>query len=489
VTAGDLAVDRTERTPRATSTAWLALGALALAVGAAPLVVLSPSLAVAGVSALALVAAIWAYPQLGAYLLVAVTPLVAGIDRGSVLPALRPNEALGLLVAVALLARGFTRLAAGAPMRIRFNRIDGSILLLAVLSSIFPLLWMIGRGRAVTADDILHALELWKYYAIFVMVRSSVRTEQQVRTCLWLSMGAGSIVALVAILQSMNLFGVPGLLATWYAPAGEARVLDNSRGTSTLSQSFAVADLMIFNLAIALGFLARGDRRRWLLFGLAGIFLVGTIASGQISGFIGLLIGLGAVGFVTGQLKRVLGLICALPVAGLALWPVIERRLSGFDSPGLLPQSWSARLDNLRTFFWPEIFSDWNLVLGVRAAARVPSPEWRRALGIPGDYVFIESGHTWLLWTGGIPLLIAFFVFLWTTMSAVGRVARERMDAIGVAAVASYTSLAVVAVLMTLDTHLNLRGSADLLFSLLALACVGLGASTAGKRGDGRASS
>ena len=50
------------------------------------------------------------------------------------------------------------------------------------------------------------------------------------------------------------------------------------------------------------------------------------------------------------------------------------------------------------------------------------------------------------------------------------RVTQARTDAVGVAGIASFTSLLVVALLMTLDVHLTLRGAADLFFALLALA-------------------
>ena len=69
-------------------------------------------------------------------------------------------------------------------------------------------------------------------------------------------------------------------------------------------------------------------------------------------------------------------------------------------------------------------------------------------------------------------MLLAFFYFLWTTIGSVSRVARSRTDAIGVAAIASFTALVVTAVLMIFDPHLTLRGVADLSFTLLALALV-----------------
>jgi hypothetical protein len=49
-------------------------------------------------------------------------------------------------------------------------------------------------------------------------------------------------------------------------------------------------------------------------------------------------------------------------------------------------------------------------------------------------------------------------------------VARSRRDAAGVAATASLASLLAVFVLMAFDPHITMRGAADLLFALLALA-------------------
>jgi hypothetical protein len=447
---------------------WIALAAGAISVLLAPLVVAaSPLLLVIGLGALALIVGVYVHPPLAAYVLLVATPLVAGMDRGLVIPILRPHEAIAVLVTAGLLARGAVQLLAGHLHRPRIRPLDAAIVLMAVTSSVLPLLWMAAKGNTITTDDAFYALTLWKYYGIYLVILGSVRTEKQVRRCLWLSMAVAAIVAVIAILQSLQLFGVPQLLARYYALDGNVENFLESRGGSTLTYPIAVADFMAFNLAIASGWLIRQGRHRLILAAAAGLFVFGIVASGQFSGVIALFTAVAAVGLLTGHLSRLgLAVLATTPVAGLVLKPVIDDRLRGFSPLEGLPLSWVARLQNLKTFFWPELFSNFNFLLGVRPAARV------RVLKPWAEYIWIESGHTWLLWTGGIPFFVAFFVFLWVALRTTFRIARARADVIGVAAIASFASLAVLAVLMTLDPHLTMRGSADLLFSLLALATV-----------------
>jgi hypothetical protein len=277
-------------------------------------------------------------------------------------------------------------------------------------------------------------------------------------------MWAASLVAAIAVLQSLKLFGVPHLLASYYAPFGTTTGLDINRGTSTLASAIATGDVMAFNLAISLSLLARGGKPRWLLMALSGLFTFGGLASGEFSAVIALLAVVVAVGAVTRTLTRkILAMIALGSVAALALQPVIAQRLHNFS--GGIPSGWADRLANLREFFWPTLFRHFNFVLGVRPTPRIATPLFRTG------YVWIESGHTWLLWSGGIPLFVAFVVFVWVTLRVTLRGSQRRREGPGIAALATFGALVAMTILMTFDPHLTLRGSADLLFALLALQC------------------
>jgi hypothetical protein len=171
------------------------------------------------------------------------------------------------------------------------------------------------------------------------------------------------------------------------------------------------------------------------------------------------------VAVVTGHVRRLLAFaVPTVLVGAIFLWPVLRTRLSGFGTSSGLPQSWQVRLDNLRGFVWPEILSGFNWLFGVRPAARIQADvAW-------GPYIYVESGHTWLLWTGGIPFLLAFGLFTAVAVRRTALVARHRHGPTGAAGVAACATLLAVFLLMSFDPHITMRGTADLLFSLLALA-------------------
>ncbi len=239
-------------------------------------------------------------PPLAAYLLTGLTPLL-GIDRGRIVPVLRPNEALLVLCGAALLVRGVWNVRTGQLWRPGLGLVAASLVAMAMCNSVVPLLAMALRGSPISDDDLSYAVVLWKYLALYAVIRVSIRTEAEALRCLWTSVAASAVVAVIAIIQSLDLFGIEAFLAAWYAPFGDSTLVSNNRGSATLGLAAATADLMIFNLGLVAGFWRNGCGRRWLLAGVAALLVAGTLASGQFSAALGLVVAIVAIGLVFGR--------------------------------------------------------------------------------------------------------------------------------------------------------------------------------------------
>jgi hypothetical protein len=427
----------------------------------------SPIIAL-GAVAVILTAIIAVSPFVGACTWLLVGPLVVGIARGDAIPFARPNELLLLVAAAGVALHGWWQISQGRRFFPRLGLVDLVVGLLAVTGSILPVVVLYIRGAEATEDDVFYALVFAKYFVLYALFRVAVTSKEQVALCLWLIVASSALVAVIAILQVASLFGVAEFLSAFYDSPFEGTVGTAAfRGSSTIASSFGLADMMAMSLAIVVAWLPLRPRG-WPLLLVAGVaFLAAGVAAGSFSGLIGCVIAVIVAAYLSGQLMTLLAV--ALPgglIVSAAFWPVIAARIAGFDNLNGLPRSWVGRLANLETFFWPQLFSGTNWIWGVRPAARVPAPEtWR-------TWVFIESGHTWLLWTGGIPLLVAFFAFTAVVLRKMLEVLRGGRDAVGVAASAAFTATIVIFVLMLFDPHLTVRGSADLFFPLLALAMI-----------------
>jgi putative peptidoglycan lipid II flippase len=452
-----------QRLLRPVSSRWLIGPVIAAAAAIGAVSVLSPLAAVAGLLVLVVMGCVWRWPPLAAYLAIGLTPLTVSLDLGKALPLIRPNEAIDLLVGAALLARGLVLVRSGELPRVRLTQVELAMVLMAAANSVLPLLWMSVRQRPISQDDILYSLVIWKLLGLYALIRWSVSTDRQIRRCLWISVTVACVVAVVAILQSLALAGVPGLLANHFGGYSSASGPAGGRGSSLLGLPGATADLMIFNLAIISGLWTRYQRHRIVLAAAAALMVFGVLSAGEFTGAIGLVVGAVCIAAVSGS-PRLLGIFAAAAMVGaIILWPVINLRLAGFQSASGLPVSWTGRLYNLRTYFWPTLFSDWNWILGVRPAARVPVPTQS------AGYVWIENGYTWLLWGGGVPLLASFVYFAGVTARSAWEAARADRDARSVAGIAAFTAIVVIVVLMVFDPHLTYRGSADDFFFLIAL--------------------
>lgn len=443
----------------------IVLAAPAAAVSLGAIAALSPVLVLGAAGAAVLAGVVAWRPAIATYVLIAATPLVVGIDRGRLVPMLRPNEALlGLMIGV-LVARTALTMRFDFRFRLSLGPVARTLVAMAIASSILPLMWMVIRGRAVEMDDITHAAVMWKTLAIFALVRYTIRTQAQVRLCIQISVAVATLVGALAIAQSLGLFGVRELLMPWYASFGYTDAFADPRAGSTIGLPAATADFMILNLALAIGLWWKDRRATVLIAVAAATSVMAVFAAAEFSSAIGLMVAMVTVAALLGRLDLLRYGLVVLPVAIYILWPTVEHRIEEFQSMHGIPRSWLVRWHNLETYFWPELFSGTNPIFGVRPSARAPAPG---AFG----FVWIESGYTWLLWGGGVFLAGAFVWFVRVTLRTMRQLNRALTSYSSVAALAAYAAVVMIVVLMVFDPHITYRGFSDALYAVLALALV-----------------
>ena len=393
---------------------------------------------------------------------IVVMPFLAGLPRGTGIPLVRPSEALQLSVTGAALALGAVALATGRRWQLRLRPIEWWVLSLAMAASVLPVLWLLARGLPVGQEELLGTFPFVKYALLYFLVRACVTSTAHLETISRAVIGGAALLALVAITQALTIGPVIDVLGRFYVD-GVEDLVDEGRGTTTLGSSIATGAFLSFSCGLALSWgLATGQR---LWFAAAGFLTLGTLASGQA----GSVIALGVVVLTVAHLHQRSAQLLrwGLPAGLLAiigLWPVVAARLNDIDQGTGLPSSWIIRWNNISELYLPSL-GDGGWVLGVSPdAILVPPDVWRES-------IYLESGYLWLLWVGGLPLLIAaggFLISAWRSLRSAGPVANAP-DAANPVAVAASGAVAMMLLLSLIDPHLSLRGGADLFFVLVAL--------------------
>ncbi|MDQ2881023.1 MAG: hypothetical protein M3Y48_07150 [Actinomycetota bacterium] len=448
------------------------LGAAGCAVvGGILAVAAGPLLALAAIGVLVLVglfAAVVHRPVFATYAYLGTLPIIAGINRGNLIPLLRPNEALLVVLLVGALVGGYLRWCRGERVALQLNQLDIPLGVFLLLSTAWPLLSMILRGHAPLTSDLAAVLPVGKLVAIYLLVRFTVSTEGQLVRCFRLILWPGAVVAVIAILQTLHFGPVVSILQAVWTPDSNAAALAE-RGTTTLGSPLATGDYLVICLTLVICCGMRGllERRERLALGF--VLGAGVLATGQFSTWISAVVAGGFILWRFSTLRRgSLRLLWLVPVVLAVGAPALIGRLQGFGEFGV-PSSWIGRWNNLSTFYLPR-FGFINVLLGVSPNSVLPAPErWR-------DVIYLESGYLDLLWIGGIPLLAAFGWLSVVVLRRTGKLMAQsegpsdgQPAALSAAASALWVSWWFLIVLTILDPHLTYRGSGDLLFVLMGM--------------------
>jgi hypothetical protein len=397
-------------------------------------------------------------PVMATYLYLATLPFIAGIERGTLFPLVRPNEALLVLLTAGALAGGYIRAVRCAPLQIRIRPLDVPLAIFVLLATVWPIGVMLLRGVLPAESDVMATLPVCKLAGLLLLVRITVSTSTHVLWCIRLIIGGAVGIAAIAVLQILSFGPVLALL----------RVIDpeahymNQRGWATLASPIATGDYILIGVTLLFTAAVRGLVGRSTQIGAGFILAAGLLAAGQFSTWLGALL-IGALIFWREPKARrsAIRLAPLIVIAILIGSPALRGRLAEF-SGGSSPQSWRVRWDNLSHLYLPELFENGRFLVGVSPNSVVVPPDtWR-------DVVWLESGYLQLLWIGGVPLLVAFGVLASAVLKFTDRLS-SRTDGLGACASALLIAWWMIVILLILDPHLFMRGPGDLLFTLIGI--------------------
>lgn len=443
---------------------WLA--ATAVAGGIAALV---GPIAVAFTAAAGLIGWTAWRPVVATYIYIGTLPLVAGIERDALLPLLRPNEALLVLLVVGVSVSAYSAFISGRPLGFRPAAPDLPLAAFLVLATLWPIVSLMLRGHAPEVPELLALLPAVKLAGLFVLVRMTVRTATELLRCVRLVIWGAAAVSVIALLQTLSVGPVLSFLSIWWGIDAELPE-SSSRGTATLGNSLATGDYILIGLILLVTVAVRGliGRREGLVLGV--VLAPGLLAAGQFSTWLAALVAGGVILCRSPEMRR--QAIRFLPAAVLPLIlgaPAVLSRVQGIGGELGVPQSWLVRWDNVTYLYLPRLAEDLGFLIGVSPESTLLAPDiWR-------DLIWIESGYLQFLWVGGVPLL-AGFVCLSVAVLRHARALCARPDALGACGSCLEVAWGVLLLVSVLDPHLYLRGSGDLFFILLALTTGGVAA-------------
>ncbi len=315
------------------------------------------------IGALALLALTAWRPAIGLAVFAFSISLTTGLGRGTIIPVLRPNEAI-LLVVVSGLVLHYL------PRRQRHNitgldlAVGAYTLGVVVISS---LVLILSRSpylfNADTLRAVLSPLQLLLVYVIYSRVDL---TSRAVRVILNLTMLASIVVSLLAVAELADLPGVRDFVATYYPPPVNLyNAFDPGyRPISTLGHYSAVGAFATVNYMLALTLSTMrhpGFPKPWLSLVMV-VNIAGLVASLTWAPLLALPLVTILVLWYGHHLPPQLGLtVAALAVAIVLLWPAVSARgaaqgvLSSAGQNLAIPESFAYRIRVWQAFFVPAL--------------------------------------------------------------------------------------------------------------------------------------
>ena len=377
----------------------------------------SPLLALGAAGALALLVVAISRPPLACGLLAVAVPLTAGMARGGVVPVLRVNEALLLVVAA-----GFTANWLARRRRLAFIGLDVVVLGFCLVGVVVPWAVILLSHAEADQSDWLLVLAPVQYLVVYLLFSRTEFTSADLNRLFNLCMVASLPVAAVAVGEALDLGGTRDLVSAYYPTAALPAWDTVYRPASLLGHYSALGAFGLLNFLLALALAATrhpGFSGRWLGV-VMGANLLSLLASQTYAPVAALFPGAAAV--VLGARRFPWRQAAAAPpvlaAAAVVFWPSITNRIaSQVAAPGGsgLPETLQTRIDYWQAFFVPALLRH-GLWFGT---GTLMPPEVPRPL-----VDFVDNGYLWQLFRAGVPGLVVMIAML-AAVAAAGWAARQ----------------------------------------------------------------
>jgi hypothetical protein len=389
----------------------------ALVVGAAT--AMQPLLGLVCLLGVALALALVRRPHVAVYIIVAVAPVCAGLQRGLLVPGLRISEAvvvgLGLLVLV----------FAERPERPRWSGLELLLLLYAVATAVLGGLDLFERHAALTTENLGTLLGPFQFVILLrAVVIALNEARYRVRAAQWMLVAA-SLLSLVALAQWADLGPTRAELAKLTASENYFSSLGVGVGrvTGPFNIWHELAGVLMPAVLLSLALLLEASGRRQKLF-YGSVLFITTMALLP-TAVVGIMLVTLLAAYAISWRKKVfhVAVLATVPFAvvtiivfGGILGTRAEQQYSNSASSyrvPLVPESLTYRYALFQEQNAPALSGHWETGYG-------PDLPPRLALG---DFPFAETSYVSMLMRGGIPLLA---IFLLLSLAAV-RAARRAL--------------------------------------------------------------
>jgi hypothetical protein len=382
------------------------------------------TLAVGALIALGFLALTGWRPVIGCAVFAFAIPLTTGLGRGTIVPFLRPNEALLLALLAGLLVYSLRR----RPEPHSITALDLAVWTFAIGLSVIPLLVLfVGGSSGITNPDTLRTVfQPVQFLLVYLVFSRTHFFGPGLRILLNMTMLASIPVALLAAAE-LAVPGVRVVAASVYptqpSPVGWDPLY---RPESTLGHYSAVAAFAVFNYALALALATARHPdfpKPWLTIVMT-VNLASLVASLTWAPQLALPLVTGLILWQGGRIPRELWVTAAaLAVAFVLFWPSVSARTqqqgvsSSVGSAITLPQTFVFRVHHWEEFFLPALQDHIWLGTGTVLPSMVPE---RLESFVDNEY--LREGFR----AGIVGLTL--FVAMFATIAVAGRQCRASSD-------------------------------------------------------------